>query len=80
VPGAEPDLTLRLNGILQPVRITEVLGDVDARTGFADRFVRFRSGNPVADKPALLSATPIAAGMVFIVATSHSSRFSDSKY
>ena len=56
VPEAARDLAIRLNSMLPRVRITEILSDVDAWTGFVGRFTHLRTGNPAADKPALLAA------------------------
>ncbi len=49
-------LSARLYSLVPRVRITELLAEVDRWTGFSGRFAHARTGEPCADKPALLAA------------------------
>ena len=56
VPDEAEEIKARLYALLPRVRITELLAEVSAWTGFADRFVHVRTGEPAADQPALMGA------------------------
>jgi TnpA family transposase len=50
-------LSSRLYSLMPRVRITDLLAEVNAWTGFASRFTHFRTGEPgAADEPALMGA------------------------
>ena len=57
---ATPDeaevLKARLYAMLPRVRVTELLAEVAGWTGFADRFTHVRTGEPAADRAALMGA------------------------
>lgn len=56
VPDEAEDLKARLYGLLPRIRITELLAEVAAWTGFADRFVHAQTGVAAGDQPALMGA------------------------
>ncbi|MEN2256205.1 Tn3 family transposase, partial [Enterococcus faecium] len=55
-PDEAEELKARLYGLLPRIRITDLLAEVSAWTGFADRFVHARTGSPASDQPALMGA------------------------
>jgi hypothetical protein len=55
-PEEAEDLKARLYSLLPRIRITDLLAEVAAWTGFADRFVHARSGLAASDQPALMGA------------------------
>ena len=56
VPDEADDLKARLYALLPRVRITELLAEVAAWTGFAERFVHAQTGVAAVDQPALMGA------------------------
>jgi TnpA family transposase len=55
-PDEADELKARLYGLLPRIRITDLLAEVAAWTGFAERFVHARTGVPANDQPALMGA------------------------
>lgn len=55
-PDEAEELKARLYGLLPRIRITDLLAEVSAWTGFADRFVHARTGMAASDQPALMGA------------------------
>ncbi|WP_242121280.1 Tn3 family transposase [Sphingomonas lacusdianchii] len=54
VPDEAEELKARLYALLPRIRVTDLLVEVAAWSGFADRFVHARSGEPAADQSALM--------------------------
>ena len=54
-PAGAEDLTLDLYKQIQPTRITDLLLDVDAATGFCEAFTHLRTGAPCTDRIGLMN-------------------------
>lgn len=74
VPDEAEDLKAKLYALVPRVRITELLAEVSAWTGFADHFVHVRTSEPAADQAALMGAILADATNLGLARMAESSR------
>lgn len=77
-PAGAEDLTLDLYRQIQPTRITDLLLDVEAATGFCEAFTHLRTGAPCADRIGLMNvilAEGVNLGLRKMAAATHTHTF-----